>query len=276
MSKYSYLATEQEVANTFLPNPLCDYEGYMCAWRSNPEVLQKLLPPPLQLDGDIVKLYTGYFHSPTLIKPYREVNLMIRCKYKDRPGYHSVSMMVEGPGAEMGAYLGRERSNMPKKFPEAFTVERTGNTGSSVVTRGGVELFNLKADINGQYNNPEVASAFFAGHEAGNRVFNNHFFFRYETGIENGKPCYTGGYMQEVDIHLDMKKWEPATIDVVLGETADDPWAEIEVLEPIGGAYMLLDLYTNGRTVLGPVDTQEGIRRVIKHRFDARTYGGEK
>ncbi|NLW79234.1 MAG: acetoacetate decarboxylase family protein [Ruminococcaceae bacterium] len=273
MSKYSFVSTPEELQASLKSTDLFNFEGYFAAWRSNPKVLQNMLPPPLQLDGDIVRIYMVKIHNPSGMPWYRESNLMIKCKMGDTSGWFVVAMYIEGPGAEMGAYYGRA-TNMPKKLCESFTVDRMGPLGRAALSRGGEELFKMKVDINGKYNNPALAEPFFKEFVPGQKANNDTFLVQYGRGFADGKPLYTGGRMMIGDCHLDIKKWEPATIDsLILGETPNDPWAEVEVVEPIGAAYTVFDLFITNMRDLGEIDTIEALRRTHKQRFDVGAYG---
>ncbi|NLW79235.1 MAG: acetoacetate decarboxylase family protein [Ruminococcaceae bacterium] len=272
MSKYSYLATDEEVKQSLVPMGLYNFEGYYVAWQADADALQKVLPPPLKLESDIVRTYLCMIHNCTDLPRYRECNLTIKCSMNGSVGWYTLLMPVEGPGAEMAAYLGREGMKIPKKVADAFTIDRMGPMGRAQVVRGGVPLFDVKADINGQYNDP-AAEEVFKDFVPGGTVNNDSFLFQYNKGYVEGKPAYFGGRMLLAACHLEMKKWEKATIEIELGETPNDPIAEIGVIKPIGGAYCVFDLFITGAQDMGEVDTAEGIKRVLKQRFDVGTYG---
>lgn len=272
MSKYSYVATREEIENSFMANPLNNFEGYFCAWKSKADVLQNLLPPPLKLDSDIVKLYLCKIQNPTRQPWYREANLLLSCRFDDIPGYFTVSFLLEGPGAETGTHSGRENFFMPKKKADKFTIQKIGPMGSAAIERNGMEIVNLKADINGKYNSPECDSCF-AGFAPGSTQPLNTFFLFYDIENNGGKRSYKNGRIVLGSNQMVFKKWEPATIDITLGDSVNDPWAELEVVKPLGGAYVLFDIVMGSGKVMGSVDTIEAIRRTYKSRYDCSTYG---
>lgn len=273
MSKYSYLATPDDLLKTFTSNHLLNMEGYIAAWESKPEVLQRLLPPPLELASPVVQIYVCNILNPTLMPWYREASMTLRAKHGDRHALWTMSLLLDGPGAEMGGYLGREKLNMPKKLVEAFEISRFDNVGKARIARHGEDLLQLTADINGKYNTP-AGEAHFADYKVGNKVPFNSFFYLYNAGMVDGKPGFVNGRIVELDIQVDIKRWDVGTFDITLGETPDDPWAEMEIVKPLGGAYTLFDMYLNHVTPICEADAMEGALRTLKHRFDASTYGG--
>ena len=83
-------------------------------WRTDPEAMKFLVPPPVEPIGDVVCIHIYKMNDTDWIGPYHEANVMFGARLPDgRAGAYSPYLFLHSDG---GVAHGREVHGQPKKF----------------------------------------------------------------------------------------------------------------------------------------------------------------
>lgn len=128
---------------------LGDVTMVMAMFRTDPTVIQRVLPPPLEPPPEPTgSVYVAEFHKTNFGPPYNEAALFLSAQYKGEPGSYCLSMPVTNDSAMWG---GRENYGFPKKIAETIHVKRQGNTAIGTCIRRGYTIFKLTVEIVGSF-----------------------------------------------------------------------------------------------------------------------------
>ena len=106
-------------------------------YRTNPEAIQKLLPPPLEPTGDSVMIHIYKMNDVDWLGAYGECNVMVGAKLKGaQAGSYSPYFFLS---SDVGVAHGREVHGQPKKGGEP-KLEARGDLFVGTVTRNGIDV----------------------------------------------------------------------------------------------------------------------------------------
>ena len=197
-------------------------ERFSVQFRTDPSVLRRLLPPPLEPADDPIGVATvGRWHSNCL-GDFGGGNIYLPARHDGVDGAYVLAMYQD---TEPPVIYGRELFGEPKKLANAEVV-RDGNHVHGWVERHGVRLIELHADLDEDLGPTETDRSTFnikARSAAGG-------FGLQEDAILTRTQFHT-------DVH---SRWAgPAT--VTLRSTVHDPLGEVPVLEVLGATYSVED-----------------------------------
>lgn len=232
---------------------------------TKPEAIQRVLPPQFKMVAPIVSVYIVNIQEPTFTARYLEGAISIPVICNGKQGLYCLSLMLNGPGSEMGTYAGREVSGIPKKLCDVISVERIDNYAHAYIERHGIRIIDVEVEI-GEYNSPQAKNVF--SNQAPKVVVPSHaFFYKYDVGKnEKGEMSFFNGKLIASQTVISYKTWEPATAKVTLLPSIEDPWAELEVVEVLGAGY------SQNNTVLSNVELMEEVNagEVMSYLFSGR------
>jgi acetoacetate decarboxylase len=225
-------------------------EGIYVYGIADPSV-KKLLPPPLELtdpDNPMFYLYIVNIREPSFGPWYLEGGIGVLAKYGEKTGIYFFNLQLSGPGALMGALIGREMYGLPKKLCEQIVVERTDEYGHCYIERNGVRLVDVELEI-GQYNIPsihmeqenckDIPGGMMA--EGGCLLHKYHI---------DGEVGFTDMGLMYYDSPTRYYSWEPATATVKLASSIDDPWGEISVISILGATWAKCDNWIEKTSII--------------------------
>ncbi len=123
-------------------------------YETDPEVVARLLPPPLEpADEPWALSYICRFPDTNLGPGYREGALFIRCRYRDEVGNYCLSMPLDGSDDRI--FNGRDIYGFPKKTG-TVQLERKGNTAGGFIERKGIRFVSIKADLTSKMEEPPL------------------------------------------------------------------------------------------------------------------------
>lgn len=106
-------------------------------YRTSPEAILKLLPPPLEATGDVVIIHIYKMNDVDWIGAYGECNVMVGAKLPDgEAGSYSPYFFLS---SDIGVAHGREVHGQPKKSGEP-TLEARGDLFVGTLTRNGIDV----------------------------------------------------------------------------------------------------------------------------------------
>lgn len=272
MKNGSFLKSQEEVNAFTHGGQMNRQEGIYLAWLSNPEVISKILPPPLQMVAPIVSAYIINIQEPNFTSHYLEACIAIPAAYNGEPGLYLVNLQLSGPGAFIGSSVGREEFALPKKIADEICLVRTGDNIKAYVVRNGIRIIEVQAEV-GEYNTPDAKNIF---GEAGPGVVASGAGYMYKYDIdctEEGKAVFSNARLIKTNLKNIYDTFEPATAEVTLNPSENDPWAELEIVQILGAAYSRNSCHMLNVQRLTDVNTEQVIPYLMTGRYDASLWG---
>jgi acetoacetate decarboxylase len=201
-------------------------------WRTDPEAISFLLPPPLEPVGDVACVHIYRMNDTDWVGAYGEANVMIGARLKntakgDRTGAYSPYLVLSSDG---GVSQGREVHGQPKKFGQP-SMEFRGDLMVGTVERNGIDV------ITGTLPYKQVT--------ASADDLTPHFDFGTNLNLKaidhiDGRPAIrqlTSRKLTDVKVH---EAWTgPCTVE--LRPNAQFPVFRLPVIEPLQGFYWRAD-----------------------------------
>lgn len=242
-------------------------EGLYLTYLTKPELVEKILPHPLKMRFPIVTVYIINIQEANFCAPYREAAIMLPALYNDMPGTYFVNLQLAGYGAEMAIYYGREVSGLPKKLADNISITRMGDSVSALVERNGIRIIDVEAEI-GAYNSPK-AQGIFGERKAGQVIDGSSYCYKFLFDKDvNGKLSYSNARLFYNTSQTLIKEWLPASAKVTLSPSANDPWAELEVVQVLGAGYCRNDVNMVSSQLVAEPNIEEIIPKLLIGRFD--------
>lgn len=115
-----------------------DVEVLTLAWRTDPEAVERLLPPPLEPTSDVVLAHIYRMNDTDWLGPYGESNVMVGCRLPGtgEAGSYSPYLFLS---SDIGVAHGREVHGQPKKSGIP-TLEARGDAWVGTVARNGIDV----------------------------------------------------------------------------------------------------------------------------------------
>jgi acetoacetate decarboxylase len=207
-------------------------------WLTKPEVVERLVPPPLKPAGlPIATAFIASYPKTNFGPPYNEAALFLSTQYEEVPGSYCLAMPVTNDMAMAG---GRERFGFPKKMAQQIQLSHTGGKTSGFVERNSVRFFELEFTPNEQTVDESFKSIIqqsFAFHQ---ETGTSTYLFKSFNAPDNQLFDYPPRLIRQNTV------FRPKTIEwgqaqVTLIPSNCDPWSEVEVVNPIGAMRIVGD-----------------------------------
>lgn len=228
-------AALDEIAAIELAN-FYDVEMLIVYWETKPEIVARLLPPPLQpVSRPLVMAFVANYPRTNFGPGYYEGALFLRSQYQGRPGNYCLGMPVTG---DMAMAIGREKYGFPKKLAE-ISLERDGHTVSAVMNRCGARFFEAHARLD-RAPNARDFPALLAQATAPDAERALSYNVKYLLAA-NGRGFSGFDYNPYLVSSLTVLKPQMMKIGaarVQMEPSDSDPWSEIEVTRMAGAVYM--------------------------------------
>ena len=206
--------------------------------KTKPEIVSRLLPPPLlPADAPTGLIFIAHYPKTNLGPGYREAALFLHCKYKDEQGSYCLAMPIDSEESRL--YNGRDIFGFPKKMA-AIHMERNGQEVHGWVERHGIRFVEIKAKITDSFPElPEMGA---------------NFLFKASPRIDL-QPGFDGPvFLCRHKTTVEMKSLEIGSADLVLTDSVDDPWAELEGPKVTLAFYLVSDNSMLPGSVITEVD----------------------
>jgi acetoacetate decarboxylase len=127
-----------------------DAEMLSALFRTDHDVAASILPKPLvPADDPLAQAFVARYPKTNFGVSYSEGALFLRAVFKGEPGWYCIAMPVDNDMAMVG---GREQFGYPKKIAEDITLQRTGSHVEGSVTRRGIEVLHIEAELSDPVN----------------------------------------------------------------------------------------------------------------------------
>lgn len=123
-------------------------EMLLVGFRTDPTVVERILPKPLQVPDDPLALaFVARYPDTNFGVTYNEGALIVPAAFKGEVGGYCLAMPVDNDMAMVG---GRERHGFPKKMADQISLERDEGHAVGSVVRRGEEILHLEAALTDQ------------------------------------------------------------------------------------------------------------------------------
>ena len=272
----SYFVPAEKLAGYMDSLEMNSQEGIYLYGLADPSI-KNFLPPPLVLpdpDHPLFYLYIVNIREPSFSPWYMEGGIGVIAQYGNTSGMYFFNVMLSGPGALMGMFVGRETSGLPKKICDRIVVERSIDSGHCFIERNGVRLVDVELEF-GQYNIPEYhldqenAQNLPEGFLTGGGCLLHRYTLDKGLGAKDMDLIF-------YDSPTRYRSWEPATAQLKLASSADDPYGEMPILAVLGAAWAKCDNWIEGTTALYSYPQEEAdvaMQYLFSGRYDQSLLG---
>ncbi len=232
-----FVKTLQEImVNT---RPTADFYGaemLTIFWETKPEIVAKLLPPPLKpANQPIAMAFVANYPRTNFDVVYKESALFLRAVYNGEEGGYCLSMPVTN---DMAMAAGREFLGFPKKIADIH-FKRDGHSVEGWTERRGVRFMEVRAKLSGKFNDPAAQEILTAALKPGTDGAINtiSYNFKHFPAPEGGAFDYNPRLVKQETV-LRPKEMLLGEAEIVLRHSDYDPWVEVEIVRILGAIYM--------------------------------------
>ena len=238
--------------------PTADFYGaemLTVFWETKPEIVARLLPPPLKpASRPIAMAFVADYPRTNFDVVYKESALFLRVVYDGDEGGYCLSMPVTSDMAMAG---GREFLGFPKKMADIH-FKRDGRSVEGWTERRGVRFVHIRASLTGKLNDPAaqeiLTGALKPGADGGIKAIS--YNFKHFPAPEGGGFDYNPRLVKQETL-LKPKEMLLGEAEIILRPSDYDPWAEVEVVKMLGALYTKGDnSMLRGKAVseVGPIE----------------------
>ncbi|MFW9825435.1 MAG: acetoacetate decarboxylase family protein [Candidatus Thorarchaeota archaeon] len=133
--------------NGLFPPPPIEYKNaraLLLVFQCAKNIKKSYLPPELNSIENGFDNFLVLEYPETSIGPYNEALILLNCSYKNKPGVFVFSIYVND---DVALTAGREIWGIPKKLAEIVLSQIKGNNIQGKVTRKGVTILDVSAEI---------------------------------------------------------------------------------------------------------------------------------
>ena len=232
-----FVKTLQEImANA---RPTADFYGaemLIVFWETKPEIVAKLLPPPLKpADRPIAMAFVADYPRTNFDVIYKESALFVRAVYNGEEGGYYLSMPVT---SDMAMAAGREFLGFPKKMADIH-FKRDGRSVEGWTERRGVRFMDVRAKLTGKFNDPAAQEILTAvlGPGGDGAIHAISYNFKHFPAPEGGAFDYNPRLVRQETV-LRPKEMLLGEAEIILRLSDYDPWAEVEIVRILGALYL--------------------------------------
>jgi acetoacetate decarboxylase len=221
-------------------------------WETKPEIVAKLLPPPLEeAEHPIVVAFVANYPSTNFDVVYKESALFLRAVHKGEEGSYCLSMPVTNDIAMAG---GREVFGFPKKMADIH-FKQEGESVEGWTERRNVRFMEVRAKLTGKFNDAKALETLMSnGTEEDGSMKAIAYNFKHFPSPERGGTFDFSPRLVRQETLLKPKEMQFGEAEIILKHSDYDPWAEVEVVKVLGAIYTVGDNSMIGGKVVAEVD----------------------
>jgi acetoacetate decarboxylase len=231
-----------------------DAEMLVVFWETKPDIVARLLPPPLKpVTQPLVTAFVANYPRTNFDVTYQESALFLRAEHEGEEGNYCLAMPVTNDIAMAG---GREIFGFPKKIADV-QLSRKGDTLVGWTERRGIRFMEIRAKLTGKINVEDAAGSLMNtdmnedGSTEGVAYNFKHFPAPEGMGFD-----YTPRLVKQVTT-MRPKEVQIGEAEVILKPSDYDPWAEVEIVKVLGAVYTVGDNSMKSGAVVAEVDQIE-------------------
>ncbi|MBM4329925.1 MAG: acetoacetate decarboxylase [Deltaproteobacteria bacterium] len=231
-----FLKTSEEVAKIYQETyDFYDAEMLTVFWETKPEIIRRLLPPPLKPGKrPLVVAFVANYPRTNFGVSYLESALFLRAEFNGEEGNYCLAMPVTN---DMALGLGREMFGYPKKIG-GIQFTRQGNDVVGLTERHGLRFFEVRAKLTGNLNVEDAPSIFAEVFSIGANPVVITYNFKYFPAPEGNGFDYHPRLIRE-EVEFRPRSLEVGEAEIFLKASNYDPWAEVEIVRVLGAIYTI-------------------------------------
>ncbi|MFX1304944.1 MAG: acetoacetate decarboxylase family protein [Promethearchaeota archaeon] len=213
-----------------------DAEILTVYWETKPEIIEKLLPPPLKpMESPIAFAIVADYPRTNFGITYKEGALFLTCEFEGLEGNYCLAMPVTN---DMALAAGREVFGYPKKIANIH-LDRKKRDVEGWIERHGTRFFEVKANLNGRPNSSDFLQLAIERTGTGSRKDFSFFFYNYKHfPSPDGKFFDYHPRLIREEIVFRPTEFKLGNVEITLNSSDNDPWGEVEVERILGAAYL--------------------------------------
>jgi acetoacetate decarboxylase len=228
-----------------------DMERLTVFFETKPEVVRRLLPPPLKPASlPIASVFVANYPKTNFGVTYLESALFLQAQFNGEEGSYCLGMPVNN---DMAMVLGREIFGYPKKIANIH-LKRDGEKVEGWTERHGVRFLEIRAKLTGKFNDKGVQDLMAASLQVPGQVVTYNFKYFPAPGGEGFD--YNPRLIREV-VTRRPKHVEMGEAELVLRSSKHDPWGDVEVVRVLGAVYVVGDSTMLPGSVVAEVDAAQ-------------------
>ncbi|NOY67991.1 MAG: acetoacetate decarboxylase family protein [Deltaproteobacteria bacterium] len=222
-------------------------------WETKPEIISKLLPPPLEPAAlPLAMAFVADYPATNFDCVYKESALFISASYNGEEGSYCLAMPVTSDIAMAG---GREVFGFPKKMAE-IEMNEDGETISGSTKRRGTKFMEIRASLTGEFNDPAARETLMSNMEADGSLKAVSYNFKHFPAPEGGTFDYNPRLVRQETL-FKPKEIQFGSAEIIFTPSDYDPWAEVEVVKMLGAMFTVGDNSMLGGKAVAEVNAIE-------------------
>ena len=221
-------------------------------WETKPEIVEKLLPPPLNpVKHPVATAFIANYPKTNFGVSYQEGAIFLFAEYGGITGIYCLAMPVNNDMALIG---GRENFGYPKKMA-TISFKKSEKEAEGWIERHGIKFFEIKAALNNKLNAKDAMKILMElglnPQKPGSTAYNFKYF---------RDPCYTKfdyhPRLVREELTMQSSEMKLGQIEITLTPSKYDPWSEISVERILGGFYMKADSQMQPGEIVAEVENE--------------------
>jgi acetoacetate decarboxylase len=244
----SIVAANRETADFY------DAEMFVVYWETKPDIVARLLPPPLKPGAQpIAMAFVANYPRTNFDVTYQESALFLRAEFEGEEGGYCLSMPVTSDIAMAG---GREIFGFPKKIANV-RLNRKGDTLEGWTERRGIRFMEIRAKMTGKLNVEDAQELIMNTAPAPDGSLEGvSYNFKHFPAPEGMGFDYNPRLVKQVTT-MRPKEVQFGEAEVLLQPSDYDPWSEVEIVRVLGAVYTVGDNSMKSGAVVAEVDPME-------------------
>ena len=227
-----FIKNLDEIAEKYRKNAeFYDAEVLTVYFETKQEIVEKLLPPPLQPAAlPIGAAFVANYPKTNFGVTYLESAIFLLAQYNGEDGVYCLAMPVTN---DIALILGREVFGYPKKMA-TIKFEREGKYVRGWTERHGIRFFEVKANLSGKFNDTSAQELITESMKSDPDVV--VYNFKYFPAPEREGLDYNPRLIKEV-VKRNPKLVEIGEAELIIRPSEHDPWCDIEIEKVYGAVY---------------------------------------
>jgi acetoacetate decarboxylase len=232
-----------------------DAEMLIVFWETRPDIVARLLPPPLKPAANpIAMAFVANYPRTNFDVTYQESALFLRAEFEGEEGGYCLSMPVTN---DIAMALGREIFGFPKKIADV-QFHRKGDTLHGWTERRGTRFMEIRAKMTGKLNLEDAAAMLLdpAAANPDGSTDSVSYNFKHFPAPERMGFDYNPRLVKQATT-MRPKEVQIGEAEILLQPSDYDPWAEVEIVRVLGALYTVGDNSMKSGEVVAEVDPME-------------------
>ena len=244
---------EEMMANARSSADFYDAEMLAIFWETKPEIVARILPPPLKpAEFPLAMAFLADYPRTNFDVVYKESALFLRAVHNGEEGNYCLAMPVTNDMAMAG---GREVFGFPKKIAQIHMAKEKESVNGWTERRG-IRFMEIRAKLTGTFNDPQAQQIVM------NRPFENGVATGLSFNFKNFPSPAGSGFdynprLVRQETLLKPKQMQFGEGEILLKHSDYDPWAEVEVVRVLGVIYSVGDNSMLGGKAVAEVDPMQ-------------------